>query len=62
MVEQGMGYMFTLNNLSNTSKSSSLCFRSLKTTMEAAWCLIWKKYQVFSPAAKMFLEKLQEKL
>lgn len=62
MVEQGMGYMFTLNNLVNTSKESNLCFRPLKTDMEADWCLIWKKYQVFSPAAKMFLERLQEKL
>ena len=61
MVEQGMGYMFTLNNLVNTSKNSNLCFRPLKTDMEAGWCLIWKKYQVFSPAAKMFLERLQEK-
>lgn len=61
MVEQGMGYMFTLNNLVNTSKDSNLCFRPIKTDMNASWCLIWKKYQVFSPAAKMFLEKLQEK-
>lgn len=62
MVEEGLGYMFSLNNLANTSKDSTLCFRPLKTTMEANWCLIWKKYQVFSPAAKMFLEKLQENI
>ena len=62
MVEEDLGYMFSLNNLANTSKNSNLCFRPLKTTMEASWCLIWKKYQVFSPAAKMFLEKLREKM
>lgn len=60
MVEQGVGYMFTLNNLANTSKNSNLCFRPLKPQMEASWGLIWKKYQVFSPAAKLFLEKMQE--
>lgn len=60
MVEQGVGYMFTLNNLANTSKDSNLCFRPLKTNMKASWGLIWKKYQVFSPAAKLFLEKMQK--
>lgn len=61
MVEQGVGYMFTLNNLANTSKNSGLCFRPLKTNMSAEWGLIWKKYQMFSPAGKLFLEKIQEK-
>ena len=61
LVEQGVGYMFTLNNLANTSKISNLCFRPLKTNMKASWGLIWKKYQVFSPAAKLFLGKVQEK-
>ena len=59
MVEQGMGYMFSLNNLANTSKDSNLCFRPLKTKMEASWCLIWKKYQVFTKAMEYFLEVLQ---
>lgn len=61
MVEQGVGNMFTLNNLANTAKNSNLCFRPIKPQMEASWGLIWKKYQVFSPAAKLFLEKMQEK-
>jgi len=61
MVEQGIGYMFTLNNLANTSKTSSLCFRPINPALNAKWNIIWKKYQVFSPAAKLFLDKLQEK-
>ena len=61
MVEQGIGYMFTLNNLINTSKNSNLCFRPIKPAMETGWDIIWKKYQVFSPASKLFLEKIQEK-
>lgn len=60
LVEQGVGYMFTLNNLANTSKNANLCFRPLKTNMAANWGLIWKKYQVFSPAAKLFLEEVKE--
>lgn len=61
LAEQGIGYVFALDNLTNTSKTSSLCFRPLKPKMEAGWDVIWKKYQVFSPAAKLFLEKLQMK-
>ena len=60
LVEEGVGHVLTLNNLVNTSKESSLCFRPLKPKMEAGWDIIWKKYQVFSPAAKLFLEKLKE--
>lgn len=62
MVEQGVGYMFTLNNLINTSKNSNLCFRPIEPQIEASWGLIWKKYQIFSPAAKLFLEKIQENI
>jgi len=61
MVEQGVGYMFTLNNLANTSKNNSLCFRPIKPEINARWDVIWKNYQVFSPPAKLFLEKLQER-
>ncbi len=61
MVECGIGYMFTLNNLANTSKYSNLCFRPIYPLIETDWRIIWKKYQVFSPAAKLFLEKLQER-
>lgn len=59
LVEQGVGYMFTLDNLINTSLSSVLCFKPLKYSSKAAWSLVWKKYQMFSPAAKLFLEKIQ---
>lgn len=61
LVEQGVGYMFTLDNLVNTSLSSNLCFKPLKSCSEVSWSLVWKKYQVFTPAAKLFLEKMQEK-
>lgn len=61
MVEEGIGYMFTLNNLANTSKTSNLCFKPIKPAFYCTWALVWKKYQIFSPAAKLFLEKMQEK-
>lgn len=61
MVEEGVGYMFTLDNLANTSLSSKLCFRPIEPSFSCSWVLVWKKYQMFSPAAKLFLEKMQEK-
>ncbi len=59
LAEQDIGYVLALDNLTNTSQTSNLCFRPIKPAMSAQWDVIWKKYQVFSPAAKLFLEKLQ---
>lgn len=62
MVKKGVGYAITLDKLVNTSKDSELCFRPLGPKLESSLDIVWKKYQIFSPAAKIFLEKLQEKL
>ncbi len=61
MVKAGIGYAITLNKLVDISKESELCFRPLKPKLESRLDIVWKKYQVFSPAAKLFLNKLQEK-
>lgn len=61
MVEAGMGYAVTLDKLVNVSKGGNLCFKPLSPKLESGLDIVWKKYQVFSPAAKLFLEKLQEK-
>ncbi len=62
MVKKGVGYAITLDKLVNSSKDSELCFRPLSPKLESSLDIVWKKYQIFSPAAKIFLEKLQEKL
>lgn len=59
MAEAGIGYAVTIDKLVNTS-DSSLCFRPLEPALDSGLSIIWKKYQVFSPAAEMFLEKLRE--
>ncbi len=59
MVEAGMGYAVTLDKLVNTS--GNLCFRPLSPGLESGLDIVWKKYQVFSPAAKLFLDRLKEK-
>lgn len=59
MVEAGMGYALTIGRLADTSAESALCFRSLEPKLEAGLCLVWKRYQVFSDAAEVFLENLR---
>ena len=61
MVDEGMGYAFTLNKLVNTA-DSSLCFRPLKPRLELGMYLVWKKSRIFSRAAEVFLEYLQNGL
>ena len=61
MVDEGMGYAFTLDKLVNTT-GSQLCFRPLEPRLELGMYLVWKKYRVFSRAAELFLETLEESL
>lgn len=59
MAKQGMGYVISLDKLTDTSESSPLCFRPLAPTLESGLDIVWKKYQVFSPAAELFLKELR---
>lgn len=59
MVKAGLGYAVTLDKLVNTSGDNDLCFRPLTPKLESGLDIVWKKYQVFSPAAKLFLDRLQ---
>lgn len=58
MVKAGIGAAVTLDKLANTSNESELCFRPLSPKLESGLDIVWKKQQVFSPAAKLFLERL----
>jgi len=62
MIEEGLGYTFTFDKLVNTTGDSNLCFRPLEPKFETGLYLVWKKYQVFSKAAKAFLEHIQSNL
>lgn len=60
MVDEGMGYAITFDKLINTSGNSNLCFVPLSPKIEARMNFIWKRYQVFSKAATLFLQELQK--
>ena len=42
------------------TENSNLCFLSLEPKLESGLNIIWKKYQVFSSAAELFLNRMRE--
>lgn len=61
MVAEGLGYALCLDKLVNVD-TGDLCFRPLQPKMEAKLILVWKKHQMFSRAAEVFLSALREDL
>ena len=59
LAEENVGYVLTLDQIVNLSGDSPLCFRPLSPKLESWMYLAWKKYQVISPAAEVFLRELQ---
>lgn len=62
MVDEGLGYAFALDKISNTDGNSNLRFVPCEPELSAGMSLLWKKYQVFPKAAKKFLEEFQKLL
>lgn len=62
MVEEGLGYAICFDKIINISGDSPLCFRPLMPSSQSGMNIIWKKYQIFTKAAKYFLQKLQEEI
>ena len=56
LVERGMGNALTLG-AKNVARDK-LCFRPLNPVLESGSSIVWKKYQVFSKAAEVFLGRL----
>ena len=61
LVEEGLGYAITIENLVNTS-DSPLAFRPFEPRLEGRLSLVWKKYHAFSRAAELFIRELREKI
>lgn len=58
LVDEGLGYALCFDKLINT-QGSSLCFKPFSPVLEAPACIVWKKYQMFSKAADVFLKELR---
>ena len=60
LVEEGVGYALCIDKIiKTTGKNSLLCFKPLEPKMEVGLNIAWKKYQVFTKAAKKFIEQIQ---
>ena len=58
MVEEGMGYAIGFDNIIDTTGDRNLVCRPLIPLTKLHMNLIWKKYQVFSKASQLYLEKI----
>lgn len=57
-----IGCVLCFDRLINTTGESNLTFRPLNPPIEVELDVVWKKYQVFSKAAQIFLKFLTEKI
>ena len=60
LVEHGIGYALCFDRLVNTS-GRNLTFRPISPELSVGLYIVTKKYQVFSPAVKAFLEKIEKR-
>ena len=60
LAREGLGYVLTFDKLVDTSEKSELCFRPLIPRLETKLYIIWKKYQMFTPAAEVLLAEMKE--
>ena len=58
-VRQGLGYFLTTGDLLAPTLDSEVCFLPLEPKLPTQLALVWKKYAVFSNAAKVFYESFQ---
>ena len=62
LVEEGGGYAITLDKLVDMTGHRDLCFRPLEPKVESGVYFVWKKHQLFSKAAELFLDRLRRHL
>lgn len=62
MIEEGLGMAFTFDDLVSIPEKRNLCFRPLEPKVEAELYLVWKKFQLFTKPAKLFLESVQKNI
>lgn len=62
LVREGLGYALSFDKLIHTGSDSALCFRPLTPALETKLYIVWKKYQVFTKVAEVFLNQLQQEL
>ena len=62
MVRENLGCALCLEGIIPEYENSPLCFCPLEPQIEVGLDVVWKKYQVFTKAAEVFLEVLQKEI
>ncbi len=60
MVEENVGCALSIDGIITQHENSPLIFKPLEPKVEVGLNIVWKKYQVFSKAAEVFLKEIQE--
>lgn len=60
LAEEGLGYVLGFDKLINTEANTKLCFRPLSPKLETYLHLAWKKNQILTKQATVFLRALQK--
>ena len=61
-VREGLGIALTFDRIIELTPDSELCFRPISQALHTKMYVIWKKYQVFTPAAQLLLDELKQVL
>lgn len=61
-VREGLGVQLTFDHLIEMTEGGPLCFRPLSPALYNKMYVIWKKYQVFTPASRLLLEEVKKAL
>ncbi|MDO5521140.1 MAG: LysR family transcriptional regulator [bacterium] len=59
MVQEGIGYAIGFNKIIDTTGDRNLVWKPLYPSTELRMNLVWKKYQMFTKASQLFLQKIQ---
>lgn len=59
LARRGIGYVISLQGIVDVSESSGLTFRPLEPALTADLHIAWKRYQTFSPAAEVCLQRIR---
>lgn len=59
IVEEGLGYEICLEKLVNINDKTKISFKSFYPILETGLVIVWKKHQIFSPAATKLIEKIK---
>ncbi len=59
-VREGLGLGLSFEKIIEVNENTDLTFRPLEPPLYNKMCVIWKKYQMFTPVAELLLEEIKK--